>query len=185
MAIIICSNCGFSFSSHAKKCPRCKTNTILPVATKTKSIGIHKTLMLFTIVVAIFIVYKVGSQIYLEYKQTGSSSQKKEATQTHQLTHKYSRVDQSTGTSALLTLSNDQSFTQAATTLSMTNTISGRGSWVYENGIIVFTNESGITYSGSAIVSTFQNKITITLNNGIRYIQDDEMYYIKNQISTP
>ena len=95
--------------------------------------------------------------------------------------HKYSFVDSYAGVSALLDLWTDKDYTQAAS-----GGIHGRGSYSLNGDTLHFTSTSGISLTGDAKIDLDKNNniILTILSTGVRYVQDDNGYYIKKNIST-
>jgi len=96
--------------------------------------------------------------------------------------HKYSYCDPENGVFAMLDLYGSDSYTQSGTM--GTFTISGRGTYSRKGHKISFFRTSGVAFNGDAIIRSVGDKIEIILPKGVRYIEDDDLYYIKNSIST-
>lgn len=96
--------------------------------------------------------------------------------------HKYSYCDPENGVFAMLDLYGSDSYTQSAK--SGTFTTSGRGTYSRKGHKISFFRTSGVAINGDAIIRSVGDKIEIILPKGVRYIEDDDLYYIKNSIST-
>lgn len=120
-------------------------------------------------------------EIKIKEQKEAAEAERIQALNNIDLVHKYSSVDTDAGVSCMLDLWTNSDYTQVGTSI-----IRGRGTYSREGSIIHFNSTSGISVSGDAKFELDQNnRIIITLlSTGTRYIQDDNMDYIKKNIST-
>jgi hypothetical protein len=109
------------------------------------------------------------------------ANKRREALNNINLKHKYSYVNSYAGVSAQLDLWTSSDYVQVTTAGTR-----GRGIYSREDDILHFTSTSGISLTGDVKIELDKNyNIILTiLSTGARYIQDDNGYYIKNNIST-
>lgn len=100
--------------------------------------------------------------------------------------HKYAFVDADAGVYSSLDLTDPKTYIQVGGVFGdFQNTISGRGRYSRNGHTLVFLSTSGISVSGEARLEYENNKLVIIiLNTGAVYVQDDDLYYIKNFTST-
>lgn len=107
--------------------------------------------------------------------------------QTLELRHKYSYVkfiEDGSKVAGMLELYGTNDYTQVVTTNK--STLSGRGTFIYDNGNLTLSRTSGFAIDGNLVITKGNNnKIWLTLNNGVTYVEDDESYYLKNMVITP
>ena len=110
-----------------------------------------------------------------------------ETSQILDLRHKYSYVNSNEDGSmvaGLLELYGTNEYTQAATINGFTQ--SGRGTFSINGGKVTLSRTSGIAIDGVLTISKGNdNRIWLTLSNGVTYVEDDDSYYIKKMIVTP
>ncbi len=110
-----------------------------------------------------------------------------EPSPTLDLRHKYSYVklnEDGSMVAGLLELYGTNDYTQAATINGFTQ--SGRGTFYINGDNVTLSRKSGIAIDGVLTISKGNdNKIWLTLSNGVTYVEDDNSYFIKNMIVTP
>ena len=107
--------------------------------------------------------------------------------QTLELRHKYSYVkfiEDGSKVAGMLELYGTNDYTQAVTLNGFTQT--GRGTFFINDGNLTLNRTSGIAIDGNLVITKgSDNKIWLTLNNGVTYVEDDDSYYLKNMVVTP
>ncbi len=106
---------------------------------------------------------------------------RKEALINIDIRHKYSFVDNYSGVSAQLDLWTNSDYTQVVSV-----GVRGRGIYKRNGDILHLTSTSGISITGDVKIELDKNYniILTVIGTGARYRQDDNGYYIKNNIST-
>lgn len=101
--------------------------------------------------------------------------------------HKYSFVklnDDGSKVAGLLELYGTNDFTQAVTINGSTQ--SGRGTFYIDGDRVMLSRTSGIAIDDELIISKgTDNKLWLTLNNGITYVEDDNSSFLKSMTLTP
>ena len=110
-----------------------------------------------------------------------------ESSPTLDLRHKYSYVKSNADGSmvaGLLELYGTNDYTQAVTINGFTQ--SGRGTFYINADNVTLSRKSGIAIDGVLTISKGnENRIWLTMSNGVTYVEDDNSYFIKNMIVTP
>ena len=110
-----------------------------------------------------------------------------ESSPTFDLRHKYSYVKSNADGSmvaGLLELYGTNDYTQAVTINGFTQ--SGRGTFYINGDNVTLSRKSGIAIDGVLTISKGnENRIWLTMSNGVTYVEDDNSYFIKNMIVTP
>lgn len=115
-----------------------------------------------------------------------NSTLSKENSNDIEVRHKYSYVkfnEDGSKVAGLLELYGTNDFTQAVTINGYTQ--SGRGTFYFKDGNLTLTRTSGIAIDGNLVITKDNNKLWLTLSNGVTYVEDDESYYLKNMLVTP
>lgn len=110
-----------------------------------------------------------------------------DASKSLDLNHKYSyvkSVEDGSFVTGLLELYGVNDYTQAVAINGLTQ--SGRGTYSVKGDVLTLNKSNGIAIDGNlAVRKGKDNKIWLTLDNGITYVQDDDSYYIRNLAITP
>ncbi len=139
----------------------------------------------------ITVVSKKGGEISemeaIKINPADEEKEKLELINKIEIRHKYSYVninEDGSKLAGLLELYGTNDFTQAVTINGYTQ--SGRGTFKINGDKLTLNRTSGIAVDGVIKISIgVGNKIWLTLSNGVTYVEDDNMSYIKNMRATP
>jgi hypothetical protein len=113
---------------------------------------------------------------------------KAESSVTLDVNHKYSYVkinEDGTKVAGLLDLYGTNDFTHSVN-VTGGQTFSGRGNFTVNGDKIIFHKTAGTAVDGVLTISKgSDNKIWLTLSNGVTYVEDDKSVYLKSMTVTP
>jgi len=121
------------------------------------------------------------------YVDTSSSQSNTTISQTIEVRHKYSYVklnEDGSKVAGLLELYGTNDYTQAVTINGYNQ--SGRGTFYVNGDKVTLIRTSGIAIDGVLdITKGSDNKLWLTLTNGVTYVEDDNSSYLKSMTVTP
>ena len=121
------------------------------------------------------------------YVDKSSSQSNTTIPESIEVRHKYSYVkliEDGSKVAGLLELYGTNDYTQAVTINGFTQ--SGRGTFYLNGDKLTLSRTSGIAIDGVLDISKgSDNKVWLTLNNGVTYVEDDNSTYLKSMTVTP
>ena len=121
------------------------------------------------------------------YVDKSSSQSNTTIPESIEVRHKYSYVkliEDGSKVAGLLELYGTNDYTQAVTINGFTQ--SGRGTFYVNGDKLTLSRTSGIAIDGVLDISKgSDNKVWLTLNNGVTYVEDDNSTYLKSMTVTP
>ena len=121
------------------------------------------------------------------YVDKSSSQSNTTIPESIEVRHKYSYVkliEDGSKVAGLLELYGTNDYTQAVTINGFTQ--SGRGTFYVNGDKVTLSRTSGIAIDGVLDISKgSDNKVWLTLNNGVTYVEDDNSTYLKSMTVTP
>lgn len=130
------------------------------------------------------IIDSAATNIDISTSQSNSTT-----TEAIDLKHKYTYVvrnDDGSMVIGMLDIYSTNEFTQTASVVGSKFMESGRGSYVVNGDKLILNRTGGIAINGTLSISKGdENKLWLSLDNGVTYVEDDNLSYIKNLQVTP